>query len=734
MADAAAQGVSDPSYTYKTYSGVFAYANNVGQAITGDNRLYHAGNLTPINMPGATRTTVQGVNASGIAYGYGVMSDDSTTSFSFDGKTYTSLALPHGFVGSSPAFFPLIEGIDAAGDVTGNNVGRTGGSSFLLKGSVSISIAPPDDYSKGKGSPDQTYTIVAGITQSGTVFGSFYNNKTAQLGSGPVTGFTYRDGTYTNITPPGHYESRVTGINGANVIVGDYDDYQDGYLSHGFVDVNGTFTVINVPGAKQTFVLGVNDAGEVFGYDTSETGSYPTSTQGFVCKDGVYTTVAAPESTKTTIMGVTADGMATGDYNGSDGTAHGFFAAFTSPVGGAGNGQTYTVGAGQSLTVTGSADTVNPTGAGASVMIGGNGQFASDANDDLVHFGAPGAAVVTDGSRVELFGDRVTATIGANDTVGLYGSGNRLAASGADDHVFLGGNGQFATDANDNFVTFAQGGVASVFSDARAELRGDGITADMGARDTVGLYGGGNTLVASGAGDAVWIGGNGRNASQARDDLVTFLQGGTVTVIDDSRADLFGNGITALIGADDLVGLIGRGANVTVNGAGSTVFVGGNGRTGADADVDRVGFARGGLAIVTDQARVAVTGDGLGVLVGADDTVTLTGTGDTVTMTGTGSTVSVAGGGGHLLLGGAGADIFGFGASFGKDTVQAFQATGTNHDTLSFDHTVFASVDAILRASTQMGADVVITAGPNDVIRLQTVSLAALNSGNLKVT
>jgi hypothetical protein len=81
---------------------------------------------------------------------------------------------------------------------------------------------------------------------------------------------------------------------------------------------------------------------------------------------------------------------------------------------------------------------------------------------------------------------------------------------------------------------------------------------------------------------------------------------------------------------------------------------------------------------------------------------------------------------GDTLVGGAGHDKFVFDTSFGRETVQDFDPTT---DTISFDHSDFASATDVLQHATQSGTSVLISHGA-DVLTLQNTSLSALHESN----
>jgi serralysin len=81
------------------------------------------------------------------------------------------------------------------------------------------------------------------------------------------------------------------------------------------------------------------------------------------------------------------------------------------------------------------------------------------------------------------------------------------------------------------------------------------------------------------------------------------------------------------------------------------------------------------------------------------------------------------GAGDDSLIGGKGPDLFVFHAGFGKDTIEDLG----NGDRIQFDSEVFATPEAVLGASQQVGADTVITAGTN------TVTLLGVPANSLQV-
>jgi hypothetical protein len=88
--------------------------------------------------------------------------------------------------------------------------------------------------------------------------------------------------------------------------------------------------------------------------------------------------------------------------------------------------------------------------------------------------------------------------------------------------------------------------------------------------------------------------------------------------------------------------------------------------------------------------------------------------------------------GGDLLIGGVGLDTFVIKQGFGRDTITDFGATAANQDLLQVSTSVFTAMQTFMAASRQVGADVIVTATPNDVLTLKNVTLASLDATDLR--
>jgi hypothetical protein len=80
-----------------------------------------------------------------------------------------------------------------------------------------------------------------------------------------------------------------------------------------------------------------------------------------------------------------------------------------------------------------------------------------------------------------------------------------------------------------------------------------------------------------------------------------------------------------------------------------------------------------------------------------------------------------------VFLGNGGQDTFVFAANFGSDAIKDFDAIGRIHDVVQFSKSVFDNFASVLDHASQVGRDVVITAG-TDTLTLKNTKVNALDS------
>ena len=173
--------------------------------------------------------------------------------------------------------------------------------------------------------PSSTASLATGINGAGLIVGVYEDL------SGVLRGFANNGGTFSNVDFPGATGTQAIGVNDAGQIVGAYFDAAA--VQHGFVSSGGTFTGIDFPGATGTAAAGINAAGDIVGVWSDATGSH-----GFRLQAGVFTPIDFPLATSTTAFGISDTGEIAGVYNDAAGNTHGFIhasgasAPWTSPA------------------------------------------------------------------------------------------------------------------------------------------------------------------------------------------------------------------------------------------------------------------------------------------------------------------------------------------------------------------------------------------------------------------
>jgi len=119
-------------------------------------------------------------------------------------------------------------------------------------------------------SPSSTSIAFYAINKSGVAAGWCTNTNSVQIG------FTWKNGTFTDITIPGATLVNAIGINDAGDVVGTYvvNGVQHGYLLH-----NSVLTTLDPPGITSLATCwGINNAGVITCYGTNASGGYSSFT------------------------------------------------------------------------------------------------------------------------------------------------------------------------------------------------------------------------------------------------------------------------------------------------------------------------------------------------------------------------------------------------------------------------------------------------------------------------
>jgi uncharacterized membrane protein len=158
--------------------------------------------------------------------------------------------------------------------------------------------------------PGSTESVATGITGAGLIVGNYQDL------SGVRHGFADDGTALTTVDFPGARATQAMGVNAAGQIVGEYVDAAD--VEHGFLSTGGTFTAIDYPGAIATVAVGINVAGDIVGVFADT-----TATRGFLLRGGTFTPIDFPLAGRTIAFGISDTGEIAGLYDDAAGS-HGF--------------------------------------------------------------------------------------------------------------------------------------------------------------------------------------------------------------------------------------------------------------------------------------------------------------------------------------------------------------------------------------------------------------------------
>ncbi|WP_206513403.1 beta strand repeat-containing protein [Rhizobium phaseoli] len=458
-------------------------------------------------------------------------------------------------------------------------------------------------------------------------------------------------------------------------------------------------------------------------------------------------------------------------------------AAFT----GTGNelSNTLTGGTGADTLVGGGGDDFLDGGTGADHLIGGIGDddYVVDNVGDVVteNAGEGSDTIFTTLATYSLANVANVENLTYTGTAAFTGTGNALnnvirggdganiLDGGAGDDTLMGGYGNdtFIVDSlNDVIIENAGAGTDTIktalASYSLAAISNVENLTYTGTADFTGtgnelaniITGGvGNDVLDGGAGVDTLVGGAGNDTYMVDNvsDVVTEAANAGIDTIKTALASYSLASLTNVenlvhTGSSDFAGTGNASANAIIGGAGNDTLDGGTGAdtltggTGNDIYVvDNVGdLVVENAGEGTDTVKTSLASYTLGANVENliyTGTAAFTGTGnslDNVITGGSGANRLSGGGGDDILIGGAAADTFVYDANGGIDTIVGFVASGSAHDVLAVDSSVFADWAHLLAASTQSGSDVIITADADDKIILKNVTVASLQPANVQ--
>jgi hypothetical protein len=258
--------------------------------------------FTTIDVPGATKTEVNGINAFGTIVGTFTDSAGVTHSFfQVAGGAFQPFDVPG-------AIFTVAWGINSGGEIVGwygDNTGLDHG--FMDNNGVFTTVDPPGS----------TLTNAFSINDNNAIVGEYAGSK------GKFHGFKDQSGFFTTVDAPnGAKSTAVSGVDNSNNVAGAYVDSTG--VEHGFTYQRGKFTDVTVPGVGVvlTSINGINDKGDSVGFfGTNIGGPFAGFRRTATNK---FHRIVFPGSTDTRCRGINNAGVIVGRYTDSSGVIHGY--------------------------------------------------------------------------------------------------------------------------------------------------------------------------------------------------------------------------------------------------------------------------------------------------------------------------------------------------------------------------------------------------------------------------
>ena len=257
------------------------------------------------DVPGATATNPQGINARGDIVGNYTKSG-VTHGFLWSGITLTTIDYPG-------AAFTDARGINAQGDIVGSY--RMPGEppvnfhGYLLNRHGEMS---PVDF------PYHTNTIPQRITATGLILGCRHDTDLMET----MRGVTIDPKDWSQNSEVEAFASMHNGATpDGRLIVGLYTD-MDTNRGHGYLLYGGTFIPFDVPGSTSTAAWDVNASGAVVGVYRDARNAI----HGFLWSGLQFESIDVPGAVTTRAFGINSSSTLVGNYVDGNNRTHGFVA------------------------------------------------------------------------------------------------------------------------------------------------------------------------------------------------------------------------------------------------------------------------------------------------------------------------------------------------------------------------------------------------------------------------
>jgi probable HAF family extracellular repeat protein len=235
-------------YPAATSSQIFDFADGMAGGFyafgTSESAFYFKGVVNhKVTIPGATASTVYGINATGRMVG-GFNDANGIHGFFYDGTKFTTLDDP-----AASSYGTSAMGINDAGAIVGT---------YYDRDDVPHGFLYVNGSYNNFDCPNSAGTNASGINASGQIVGFCWYNSAYH-------GFLLSNNAYTPVDFPQAALTYLYGINDAGAMAGTFQDSSGKY--HGFTDSAGSMNPVDVlGGTTNTFLIRIKNNGAVVGF------------------------------------------------------------------------------------------------------------------------------------------------------------------------------------------------------------------------------------------------------------------------------------------------------------------------------------------------------------------------------------------------------------------------------------------------------------------------------------
>ena len=275
--------------------------------------------FVPFDVPGATTTAAQGINADGAVVGAFVDSAGKQHGFLLAGGSFTTIDYPG-------ALLTGARGINSQGDIIGVHVDTAG-----LPGGGNRGWLLHQGTFQDVNYPGHMNTIPVKVTDQGVMVGCYHDTDTM----GTMHGWIFSNGSFSDLSTPASMNNGVTPD--GSMTAGLYTDMMTN-TTHAYLASGGSITPFDFPFAIATSAWDMNPLGKVVGNYTDAAKknhgfllipSVFDATFGITPVPGVvpnyeFVSIDYPGASSTAAVGINAAGHIVGSYVDSAGKTHAY--------------------------------------------------------------------------------------------------------------------------------------------------------------------------------------------------------------------------------------------------------------------------------------------------------------------------------------------------------------------------------------------------------------------------